>query len=308
MSLRRPHLNLIGAYAIRHALRSGAGLVFLLLAAFFGLMVANGLISPVQMAIKEERKAGVDRDSAETVQDLVKFVQPAVEWAIAPPENDDEAVQTAAEEKTERWASYLMEERPAILSAIFLVLLFGMPFVYPFGAFNQTAGDIGSRGLRYVLLRTERGNIFLGRFLGTALFSVAVVAVTVAVIALYLALKVKIYGGMELTVWSLVGFLALTFQALPFVALCAWLSACNDSSMVSLLVCKLVIGGVLLVAFLAAKQWSSAYYLKWLLPWGVQNHLLAPDYSTAALAALACLGYTAVFLFLGYRKFETRDL
>jgi hypothetical protein len=45
-----------------------------------------------------------------------------------------------------------------------------------------------------------------------------------------------------------------------------------------------------------------------LLPWGIQNDLLAPRGYQVALATAACLLYAAVFLALGHRYFCKRDL
>jgi hypothetical protein len=140
------------------------------------------------------------------------------------------------------------------------------------------------------------------------ILTVAVQALVVATIALYLGLKVQLYGGMAITTWSLQGLLALTFLSLPYVAVCAWISAANDSPMVSLVLCKLVIGGVVLAAFLGQLAWEPAYAVNYLLPWGIQDQLLAPELSTVALTAAGCLLYTIVYGWLGARKFQTRDL
>ena len=76
----------------------------------------------------------------------------------------------------------------------------------------------------------------------------------------------------------------------------------------SLVICSLVIGGVLLVAGVGGAYWEPVRYTKWLLPWGVQNHLLAPTVGQAALAGGACLAYTAGFLAIGLRTIRRRDL
>ena len=78
--------------------------------------------------------------------------------------------------------------------------------------------------------------------------------------------------------------------------------------MISLVVCNLVIGGVVLVAFLGARAWEPAYLVNYLLPWGIQNRLLAPDLGTILLTAGGCLLYAVVFGWLGARKFQSRDL
>jgi len=201
-----------------------------------------------------------------------------------------------------------VDRRPALLSIIFLVLVFGMPFAISFLAFNQVTGDIQGHGLRYLLLRTERGNIYFGRFLGTAAFSTAVMAVIVATITLYLGLRVRLYPAAALAVWATHGFLALALLMLPYIALCSMVSASVDSPFLSLVVAKLIIGGVLLFAILGGLKWEAAKLVKYALPWGWQNHLLHPEPGHWLAAGLACLLYTAVFLLLGYTRFETRDL
>jgi hypothetical protein len=297
-------IGLICRYSIRHSLRSGSALVFMLLTVFFGLITANAIIAPFELA----RSGAAGANPASVEQNLVSLAQPAVEWVIAPHGSADPKKQQAAEERTRRWADYLLHERPALLSAIFLVLLFGMPLVIPFGAFNQTAGDIGSRSLRYVLLRTERANIFLGRLLATMAFTVAVQALVIVTIALYLWLKVGVYGGAEIASWSVRGFVAIAVSGLPYVAVCAWISAARDSALTSLVLANALIGGVLLAPAIAAFSWEPARYAIYLLPWGVQNSLLGPTAGMVAAAFGACLVYVAVFSWLGAVTFGRRDL
>ncbi len=313
-------LGLICNHSLRNSMRSGSGLVFVLLALFFGLVVAHAVISPIEALASfggstapgpfstRNENFSLSSSPADIERQVVQFARPAVDWLLAPPRSDDPAKQREAEVRTERWTNFVLDERPALLSAILFIMVFGMPLLISFGAFNQTSGDIGSRGLRYQLLRTDRANIYYGRLLATVILTVAVQALVVVTVALYLGLKVQIYDGMAIAGWSLQGFLALTLMSLPYVAVCAWISASNDSAMVSLVLCKLVIGGILLAAVVGQLAWEPLYKLLYLLPWGIQNNLLAPDVPTVALTAAACLVYTAVFAWLGSRKFRTRDL
>lgn len=290
----RRHLGLVSRYSLRNTLRGGAGLVFLLVGVLFSLIVANAVITPVEQLIHQAEKAGFEGDAGEVVDKIVAVGRPVIDWALG--QSDSE------------WSRYLTGERPALLSAIFLILLFGLPFLVPLGAFNQTAGDIGSRGIRYLLLRTERDNLFLGRFIATAIFTTAVMVISIAAIALYVGLKLRLYPAGDVIVWSLHGALAVSVVALPYVALSAWISARNESAMLSLVVITLIVGGVLLLSFVGSKTAEAVSYVKWLLPWGVQNQLLAPSLGRVAGAALACFGYTAIFLYLGHRTFSRRDL
>lgn len=298
-NLDRRHLTLISAYSTRQALRSGGGLAFLLLALFFGLCVTQVVLSAVEQIIAVQQQRGAVGDPAQMVQQVIDVGRPVIEWALS------DGASAAARRA---WLDHLLQDRPALLSVVLVILIFGMPLVIPVGAFNQTAGEIGNRGIRYLLLRTARGNLFLGRFLATALLVLAAHAFTILTVILYLGLSLRLYGAWALISWGLVGLLALAIQSLPYIALCAWISARNDTALPSLVTCVAVIGGVLLVSFLAGLAWAPAGYLEWLLPWGIQNQLLAPHWYQSALAAGACLLYTAVYLFLGHRQFCRRDL
>ena len=298
MSLRDVNsrqLGLICRHSLVNALRSGSGLVYLMLALFFGLIAANAVISPFELIASQR----TEMSPAMLEQNLVTFARPVIEWAIG---RDQVDIGTVA------WVDYLLRERPALMSAIFVVLVIGTPLLIPFGGFNQTSGDIGNRGLRYLLLRTERANIYYGRLLATMIVVIGVQILVIAIVALYLWLKLQIYAGVDILAWSLQGLFALSVLSLPYVAVCAWLSASTDSPMFSLVMSTAVIGGVLLGAAIAAARWDRGGLLAWLLPWGVQHHLFRPELHIVALTAGACLLYTALFAWLGARKFGTRDL
>lgn len=291
-------LRLICVHTMKHGLRSGSGLVYSLLALFFGLIVANAVISPFEMMVRQA--GGADPEQVE--QGVIQFARPIVEWAIVRGDTDD------VPEAVSGWVDYLLDGRPALLSAMFFVLLFGTPLLIPYGGFNQTSGDIGNRGLRYLLLRTERANIYYGRLLATMIMAAGVQILVIGTIALYMGLKVNIYDGSAIATWSLQGLFALVVVTLPYVAVCAWISASNDSPMVSLVVSNAVIGGVLLAAFLLQLKWDGGHWLGWLLPWGVQKQLFRPELSVVLFSAGACMLYTVFYAWLGARKFAARDL
>jgi ABC-type transport system involved in multi-copper enzyme maturation permease subunit len=272
--------------------RSGAGLMFLILTLFFGLTVASIILAPIEQP--------------EAAESLVAMAKTPVEWILLGSAGED--LSPAVEAERERWSSYLLDDRPAVLSTIFVILLFGLPFLVPFGAFNQTAGEIGNRGLRYLLLRTERANIFFGRMLATVLFTVLVLGLTLATISFYVGLRLELYPAADVFGWSLYGLCVLSVLALPYISLCAWVSASSESAMVSLVICELIIGGVLLIALWGGAHNEYAGWCKYVLPWGLQNRLFAPDVEQVLLAVGACLGYAAIFTALGYRKFTRRDL
>jgi hypothetical protein len=302
--LNRRHLGLIAFYSTRYAVRGGTGLVFLLIVLVLGLTAANMIIEQVERlekstGSKEEAKAQLDR--------VVAAAKPLVEWAVGGRED----LPVTAEEAMageDPWATYLLERRPALLSAILLVVLFGLPFALACGAFNQYSGDVATRGIRFLLLRTERANLYFGRYVGMLAFTALAVGLLLAVVILYLGLALPYYGWGALLAWGALGFAALVVLSLPYVALCGWISAAIDSPFGSLALCGVVIGGVPLFV-LVGRIWSKhADIASYLLPWGIQNDLLHFAPGRVVVAALGCLAYTAVYLALGYRLFSRRDL
>ena len=295
------HVWLNALYSMRFALRSGGGLMFLLIFLTAGLSIASLFITPIEELVKMDGPDGMS--AAEISRTILEsgVVANAVEWIT-----NSDSVQS----------EYLLEKQPALLSAILLILLIAVPFTTCFGAFNQTSGDIASRGLRYLLLRTERANIFLGRFVGVLLFTIVSVIGTMLVIILYVQLKVGAYPGMALWVWGLQGLAAVFFLSLPYIALCAWISCLLDTPFGSLAICLLISGfSVVLLYVLKLALISSINVdpesLGWLfktVPWGWKYDLLHGDPMVRLTAILAMLGFTALFLWLGLRHFQKRDL
>lgn len=323
------HLRLISLYWSRYAVRGGSGLVYLLVALTFGLLVAHILITPIEQLMARQKRQMGQRDPLAIKQMIVYVGRPIIQFvtgqktmkeilqdsaAAQPPlmmYSDDASL--AGQEQEDHpdfdlWTDFLIEKRPALLSAIFLVLVFGMPFAISFLAFNQISGDVQSYGLRYLLLRTDRTNIYFGRFLGTVIFSTAVMAIIVATITFYLGVRTRIYPAAALTGWAVCGFLALSILMVPYIAVCSLISASVDSPFLSLVLAKVVITGVLFLAILGRFAWEPAKYIKYALPWGWQCHLLHPAWLHWGSAVVGCLAYTAVFLILGYYRFMKRDL
>jgi hypothetical protein len=292
------HVGIVAWFAARFELRKGSGILFLFVASFIGLEIAGFTIQLAEMAIAGRDKSGhslPDDSRPASARVSSEVVGGVVSWALG-----SERAQT----------DYLVVEQPALLSAIFLVLLFAFPFLVTVGAANQTAGDVGSRGLRYLLLRTERPNIFVGRLLATYAFMVVFATLLVGVVVLYVGLKLRIYPMGALLSWGGQGLLALCLLAMPYAALCAWVSGMTRSAVVSLMLCSLlVVGPLLVLLFLSALAPSGSLDVAWrCVPWGWKFDLLEHDLGRRVEAVAAMLGFTVLFGGLGLWTFRRRDL
>ena len=254
-------------------------------------------MTPVEELMKASPELGhTEEEAVATVQRLAesKQVVDVVEWV------------TGAEEED---AEYLLRDNPALLSVILLIFLIVFPYIACVAGFNQTSGDIATRGLRYLLLRTERPNIFFGRFLGTLGFTALSIGIVVVILGLYIGFKFKIYGFGEMATWLTQGWVAAIFIVLPYLALSAWVSGLIDSPFGSLALCLLLTGfPVIFLKLVDLAIKGDQGWLDRLTPWGWKYELLSGDVPTRLTAYGAMLAFTALFLFLGMRSFAKRDL
>lgn len=307
--LNRRHLSLIGLFSTRHAVRGGTGLIFLLLVMVGGLLVAHAVLQSVeaiQAQIQEEYGEEIEKE--QLIHEITRAAKPFVSWALGEREKTPVPGRDEVDPERDAWAAYLLDDRPALLSAILVVLLFMLPFMSVLGAFNQYSGDVGTKGIRYQLLRTERANIYFGRFFGTVLYFSLTLALLLSTIVVYMGLMLDFYGWGELLRWGAVGWLCLSILAIPYVALCGLISGAIDSPFGSLVLCALAVLGVPLFALIGGLKWDEARYVRYLLPWATQNYLLHHSVAYVLAAVGGCAAYTTVFLTLGYRHFAKRDL
>jgi len=303
------HVLLIAKYSARYSVRGGIGLVFLLLSLSFGLLVAQAMLQPVELGASQFAKRSRSGDQQEArqyvLEQLTERSKPVIAWMLKPSSAEPDA---AADRAADDWTDYLLDDRPGMLSAIFLILLFGWPLVVAFGAFDLYSGDIGSRQLRYQLLRTDRSSIYFGRLLGMLATFVIVLVLLGTTVTAYMGLKLGLYPWPALLGWGAYCTLAMVVVSVPYIALCAWISTGFGSSFASLTIASLVVSGVPLFALLGQRLHESAAYVNYVLPWGFQMRLFHHDPVQVALAVSGCVLQTALFLWLGYRKFTRRDL
>ena len=128
------------------------------------------------------------------------------------------------------------------------------------------------------------------------------------VVTLYLLLKFRMYPAGEVASWMAWGTMTVVLYALPYVALCAWISSLFGSSFGSLAVCYTLIGIVPMVLAIAERQDPIIGYAWYLIPWGYKYWLVHPNPLYWGLGIAAMLGLTAAFLFFGLFNFHKRDL
>jgi ABC-type transport system involved in multi-copper enzyme maturation permease subunit len=295
---------LIASQSVRHGIRGGAGLISLLFTLVIGLAIAQAIVGPIEgvdrMAEQQARHSGAELDAGmreqlkvEVAEKVVKIGRSAMKWAM-----------DASDEQME----YLTDTKPVLISAFLVILMLFVPALTALGGFNQTAGDIASKGLRFLLIRTERENIYFGRFIGTFLFSAVIYAVLFLILALYLSLKIPIGSPGATVMWLAEGYLRVLVFSLPYMALCAWVSAGVASPFGSLVISILVVYIYPAIIGMAGKSVESAHYLQYATPWGFKWWLMMPMGGQFLGGVAAMLGFTALLLVLGSKSFKGSDL
>src|SRR5688572_8180791 len=306
------HVAILIRSHAKYAVRGGSGISFLLIVIVVGLTVAGFLVDPLDGLRKTmERDHGSAIPREQFMEMVVDQFSGILGWWLDAPKMDpseDRPLEPAPEPPQVR---FLLRDRPALLSVMFLILLALEPFMIAFGAFNQLSGDIANRGLRYLLLRTSRLNIIIARLVGTFVFSAATSLFTMAVIVAYLAVRFGLYAVGDLVLWGLYGWAALNLFSLPYLALCTWISTAVASPFAALTLCQLAIGAPIVLIKYMKNIFSGRVDLEWLdriTPWGWKFDLLHPDPVKVGIAVAVMLGFFLVFAFLGTRHFLKRDL
>lgn len=319
-----PHVVLIGQNAVRQTLRGASGVLFCFATLVIGLFLTQVLFLPVDF-FRLQAQGQQEISDEQLIEQLEEISVPILGRLIGAGDlaTDDTAGQTdgelspapltldplAAEDTPGvRWARYLLRERPGFLSLILMVLCFFIPAVVVFSGFSQIASDARNRGLRYLLLRTTRRDIFFGKFFGSTVVSALLIFVLMVAVTVYVQRKLGVYEFQAVLPWALWGFLAFVIASLPFIAISITMSAMIDSPFGALAAGLGVVTVFPLVVRGIASAWAPFRYVGFLVPQQLVFSFFHPDSGRVLLVAFAMLGYAAVYLAGGYLYFKRRNL
>ncbi len=294
-------IRLVSLYSIPAILRNGSGITYVFITFVLGITITEPLLVFYESGILP-----ID-EVLSKLEIAISVLLAAVSLEGTFPDLVDlggKGELTGAAE----WATYLLHQRPALLSAVFVLEMLCIPLFVATGAFNQLSGDLQFGAIRYQLLRVSRTELFLGRFFGMAAFSILLISTLLLAVVLYMGLRLDLYEWGELLAWGSRGILLFAVMSIPYVALCTMISANVRSPFGSLILTSAVISGVPLVSLSAMTAWAPLGKILYLLPWGFQHRLFHPDPQQALLAVAGCFAYTAIYLVLGCLLFRRRDL
>ncbi len=208
-----------------------------------------------------------------------------------------------------QWAKYLLVTRPAVVSLFGFVFLYCTTFFVTLWASDTFASDIGGRTLRYLLLRTSRQKLYVGRLMGTSIFSV--VSIAIVCLATLIFIYVRTFGTYpvgEYVAWSLWCTFACVWFALCITSASVSVSVYVTTPMRALQFSWIVLFGLPIVILLVKYFWPIAAYAQYIVPDNYKLWALKQDVHSVLLGIVALLGLSCVFSVAGYRKFIARDL
>lgn len=215
------------------------------------------------------------------------------------------------------WLSWLIDiEGPAFIKLLqshspFLVLAFYLvvgatPFFALLSSFDQLASDIGSRHIRFLLLRADRTSLFLGK----ALASLELYALLTGVYA-FAAWGIAIVAGAAevgevlyvLRIWG-----TCVVFAVPFIALSACAAVLVAHPLLGLLTSLGYVALVWMISAVAAFGNPTLSKIDMLSPSALKYELLLDDLGGLAPVLIHITVFTLIIGALGYIVARRRDV
>jgi Cu-processing system permease protein len=202
----------------------------------------------------------------------------------------------------------LLQERPATLAAYFVIAAMLTPMFAMVASCDQTATDLGTRHIRFLMPRVGRAEIFVARLVGASILT-TVAQLLAGIAATIVALVVH---GDTAQTGAIVAYGAqvtalLIIYSLPIVAMMSLVSAAMASVGLALLV---GFGGYAVLGIglgLVPLTGVAATIVSFIVPSGLKPYLLQPELGPALAASAGALGYVALYAYLGWQVFRTRD-
>ena len=204
-------------------------------------------------------------------------------------------------------ATSLFQQHSPTLSVFFLLVLGVTPFFAFWSACDQTAGDIATRHLRYLMPRCGRHELFWARFLSASLFFIAAQCIIV-VSAIMIALYVDNRESSEVIGYGLRIWLVVVAYSLPFVALMALLSALTASAGLAVLVAICIHALVTVLVLLIKLRTPQFEGLEYLMPTALRDYFISLDDRLWITGLVLLSIYLIVYLLAGWAVFRRRDI
>jgi hypothetical protein len=281
----------VARFDYRNLVRSAPGVIFLIVYLLVVVQLGTISIDMIPLGVKSSPMCKLPEGSAPTkVKDKIRRnlppfanVSPAA-WRV------------------------LECDRPVVMSVFFLFSLLLVPCLVLLLSFNQVAGYLHRKSIRYILPKTGRLELYLGLFLSNLkFFTVVSGAVTVAVTLGWLIVGRNIALGTVL-LFSTRIFIALWLSAVPLIAFMSMVAAATARPIWAFFIGFFGYLVLDIVAFFAAYKTEYAKVVFYLLPLEAKWWFAYPSLGRFLGAAALMVCYTAAYLAIGWVFLRRRNV
>ncbi len=295
---------------VGRAIKSGRVLVLLILFLLFvGLaLTIVGFINHQLTATVSNTLANNGADPAQATEALAKQKTQFLSFFFT----DDEAMLDS------------LTQLPLVLLVVFKVTLRFVPLLIALMGFDQLAGDIGPKSIRFFVVRVKRDSLVLGKFLAQATIFALLLTVSTLLMVLVTKFIDQDFSMGDVAWWSLkltVSSLVLALAYLGLTSLCSSLVKQGSVALVLNIILLFVVWFVALIgeysrfpgevagnALAELRQESPLAYLRYTSVWHFGQDLLHPHWQRFVTAAIMHLGFALAFLGLSQFVIKQRDL
>jgi ABC-2 type transport system permease protein len=219
--------------------------------------------------------------------------------------NDDEAMTEA------------LLVMPLVVLVVFKISLFFLPVYVAIMGFDQIAGEVGPRSIRYLTVRSRRSSVMFGKYLAQGAVLALLMLLVDAGLVFYGKAAYADFGfAAASTTLAKLWLSAVVFSA-AYLALTTLCSSLFRQPAVSLVMNFVVLFAIWLVSAIAEAVplpdpvtfgWSLFGYVRYASVWHYRGDLLHPHFGRLAGAGGAHVLFTLLFLGVGYAILRRRDL
>jgi ABC-type transport system involved in multi-copper enzyme maturation permease subunit len=215
---------------------------------------------------------------------------------------------------------------PVVLLFVFKLTLRFVPLLIALMGFDQMAGELGPKSIRFLVVRVKRTNLSLGKFFSQVTIFAALLAICTLLMVVVAKLLNNDFAAKDVIIWTLRLLVSSFVLATAYLALTTLCSSIVKSGAVALVLNIMVLFGIWALAFvgesfafpgtvtsdgnmlslLRTESWAA--FLQYLSVWHYGQDLLHPSLARFAVAALVHLGFGLVFLGLAQLALHKRDL
>jgi len=206
--------------------------------------------------------------------------------------------------------SQLLADHPPLMLLFFLVVVMSTPLLAMIASMDQNASDIHTKHARYLLMRTDRTSLYIGKtcgvYLGFGLYTGIGILLTASI--LYFVGGTEGFSLLSVLGYGLRIWMATLLLAMPFITMMGLFGAMTSHQMLALLMgvgLGLVVWGVSAIGGWANEDLKVVRYA---YPTAFNYHLMTDTAADFLKATGHILGFAGITFIAGLTVFRRRDI